>query len=64
MKGIVLCTGADHVRRRRTSLPTSFPEENIFGVMDWNMQDVLVDPMFRWDEYLVDMVLDTDLAQV
>jgi hypothetical protein len=53
-----------HVPPAPTSLPTSFPQENIFGVMDWNMQDVLVDPMFRWDEYLVDMVLDTDLSQV
>jgi hypothetical protein len=46
------------------SPPMSFPQENAFGVMDWNMQDMLVDPMFRWDEYLVDMVLDTDLAPV
>jgi hypothetical protein len=30
----------------------------------WDMQDVLVDPMFKWDSYLVDMVLDTELPPV
>jgi hypothetical protein len=48
---------------QQPSIPatTVSSDYNSGGDIDWTMQDVLVDPMFKWDEYLVDMVLDTDL---
>ena len=39
-------------------------EDNAPGEMGWDMQDVMMDPRFKWDSFLLDMVLDTDLAPV
>lgn len=47
------------------AVPESSPPADLFensenGGEGWGMEDVLTESQFRWDEYLVDMVLDSN----
>jgi len=42
------------------SPPADLSENSENGGEGWGMEDVLMESQFRWDEYLVDMVLDSN----
>lgn len=48
-----------------SAVPESSPQADLFessenGGEGWGMEDVLTESQFKWDEYLVDMVLDSN----